>query len=128
VDSSRARKERLKMLAERRTRIYDANIGSLDALEHVCRAAADEFAAQIISLELVTINGNKATLATYEVASRMTARHLALVEYKSEVEEQSLRATHISKGDTFLFKGEAYVQNNPVKLLAFGGHGTGDPP
>jgi hypothetical protein len=116
------------MLAEQLTRIYDANVSSLDALEHLCRADERDFGGRITSLKLATNNGDKATLATYEIASDMTVGYLALAEYKSEVDEQSLRAIHTSNGDDFLFKGEAYIQNSPVKLLAFGGHGTGDRP
>jgi hypothetical protein len=117
------------MLAERLTRIYDANESSLKALELACEADELQFACRITSLELVTINEDKATLATYETASDLTGRDLALSEYKSDSEEQSLRSTHTSKGYAFLFKGQAYIQNNPIKVLAFAGpHGNvGEP-
>jgi hypothetical protein len=117
------------MLAERLTRTYDANMSSLDALELACRADEKTFACRITSLELVTNNGGKATLATYEIESGMTVRHLALAEYKSDLDEQSLRSTHAASGYDFLFKGQAYIQNKPIEVLAFAGpHGDiGEP-
>lgn len=116
------------MLAELLTKFYDAHISSLEALAIACAADERQCAGKITNLELGTNSGAQATKATYEITGDMTVRELAFVEYKSDVDEHSLKAKHTSKGYDFLFKGAAYIQNNSVKLLAFGGHEVGDPP
>jgi hypothetical protein len=115
-------------MAEKVTRAYPADMSSLDALKLVCEADEANLLAELVSLQLGTDNEAKVTIGVYEVASGLRFGHLALDEYKADVDEQSLKAIHQSKGDTFLFKGAAYIQNNPVTLLAFGGHGPGDHP
>src|ERR1700682_6134991 len=98
-------------------RAYPANMSSLQALELTCEADEANLSAKIVSLQLGTDDGAKVTAGGYEVASGVKFGHLAFEEYKTTVDEQSLKAIHQAKGDTFLFKGEAYVQNNPIKVL-----------
>ena len=116
------------MAEQQFTRAYPADMSSLDALKLACEADEANLLANIVSLQLGTDNGAKVTIGVFEVASGLKFGHLAFDEYKADVDEQSLKAIRTKKGDTFLFKGEAYIQNSPVRLLAFGGHGTGDRP
>jgi len=107
---------------------FPANLGSLEELERRCQIEQVNRPANIKSLALGTSNGENATIGVFEGASSVQFGRLTFVEYKTDVDEQSLKAVHQSKGDDFLFKGAAYIQNNSVTLLAFGGHGPGDRP
>jgi hypothetical protein len=107
------------MAAQQFTRAYAENMSSLNGLELTCEADEANLRAKIISLQLGTDNGTKVTVGKYEVATGIKFGHLAFEQYQTDVDEQSLKAIHQGKGDTFLFKGEAYVTNNAIKVLVF---------
>jgi len=107
------------MAAQQFTKAYAANMSSLKALETTCEADEANLTAKIISLQLATDDGVKVTAGKYERARGIKLGNLAFEQYETEVDEQSLKAIHQAKGDTFLFKGGAYVQDKPVKVLVF---------
>jgi hypothetical protein len=107
------------MAAQQFTKAYAANMSSLEGLETTCEADEANLMAKIISLQLATDDGAKVTAGKYERARGVQLGNLAFEEYKTDVDEQSLKAIHQANGDTFLFKGEAYVQNNRLKVLVF---------
>jgi len=106
-------------MAEQFTRAYASDMSSLNGLELTCEADEANLSAKITSLQLATDDGKKVTAAVYEDVDGVKLGHLAFEEYKTAVDETSLKAIHQSKGDTFLFKGNAYVQGEPVKVLVF---------
>jgi hypothetical protein len=101
-------------------RAYATNMSSIKALELTCEADEANLSAKIISLQLGTDDGTKVTAGTYDdSASGINFGHLAFEEYKTAVDEQSLKAIHQSKGDSFIKNGEAYIQDKVVKVLLF---------
>lgn len=100
-------------------RAYPKNMSSLNGLELTCETDEADLAAKLTSLALGKDDGTDVTAASYEEVDGVKLGHLAFEQYETDVDEQSLKAIHQTKGDTFLFKGEAYVQNNPVKVLVF---------
>lgn len=107
------------MAAKQHTRAYGANMSSVKGLELTCEKDEADLGARIISLQLATDDGAKVTAGIYEDDDEIKLGKLAIEQYQTDVDEQSLKAIHLTKGDTFLFKGEAYVQDNPVKVLVF---------
>lgn len=107
---------------------YPAGVSSLKDLERTCEVEQVNRLANIKSLGLGTSAGTNITIGVFEGASSVRFGRLTFVELKTDVDEHGLKAVHQSKGGTFLFKGAAYIQNNPVTLLAFGAHGPGDRP
>jgi hypothetical protein len=107
------------MAAQQFTKAYAANMSSLKGLETTCEADEANLTAKIISLQLATDDGAKVTAGKYERARGIKLGNLAFEEYKTDVDVESLKAIHKAKGDTFLFKGEAYVNNNAIKVLVF---------
>lgn len=101
------------------TRVYAATMSSLKALELTCEKDEADLSAKILSLQLATNDDDKVTAGIYEDDDEGELGSLALEEYKTAVDEQSIKAIHQTRGDTFLFKGEAYVKNNPIKVLVF---------
>ncbi|HKS29372.1 MAG TPA: hypothetical protein VJS44_16195 [Pyrinomonadaceae bacterium] len=101
------------------TRVYAITMSSVKGLELTCEKDEADLSAKIISLQLATNNGDKVTAGIYEDDDEGDLGELAFEEYKTDVDEQSLKAIHQTKGDTFLFKGEAYVKSNPIKVLVF---------
>lgn len=101
------------------TRVYAAAMSSLKALELTCEKDEADLTAKILSLQLATNDGDKVTAGMYEDDDETELCNLAFEEYQTDADEQSLTAAHQSRGDTFLFKGEAYVKNGPVKVLVF---------
>jgi hypothetical protein len=114
-----AKKTATKAAAEQITRAYAANMSSLNGLELTCEADEGNLTAKITSLQLATDDGDKVTAGIYEEDDNAVLGNLAFEEFKTDVDIESLKAIHKTKGDTFLFKGEAYVKNNPIKVLVF---------
>lgn len=96
-----------------------AAIDSLKTLELSCERDEANLFANIKKVQLATIDGAKGTGILYEEVDNFKMGHLTFVEYKTDVDIQSLTAIHTSQGETFLLKGEAYVNNSPVKVLVF---------
>jgi hypothetical protein len=94
-------------------------MSSLNGLELTCEKDEADLSARILSLQLATDDGADVTAGIYEDDDETTLGNLAFEEYKTDVDEQSIKAIHQAKGDTFLFKGEAYVKNSPLKVLIF---------
>ncbi|HEX8177712.1 MAG TPA: hypothetical protein VF543_21665 [Pyrinomonadaceae bacterium] len=105
--------------SDKTTRVYAATMSSLKALELTCEKDEADLSAKILSLQLATNNGDDVTAGIYQDSDDDNLGELAFEEYKTAVDEQSIKAIHQTQGDTFLFKGEAYVKNKPIKLLAF---------
>lgn len=106
------------MAAQQFTKAYDANM-PLNGLETTCESDENNLTAKIISLQLATDNGTKVTAGKYERARGIKLGNLAFEQYKTDVDAGSLKAIHKTKGDTFLFEGEAYVNNSAIKVLVF---------
>lgn len=101
------------------TRAYAPTMSSLKALELTCEKDEADLSARILSLQLATNDGEKVTAGIYEDDDEADLGELTFEEYQTDVDIQSLKAIHQTRGDTFLFKGEAYVKNKAIKLLAF---------
>jgi hypothetical protein len=101
------------------TRAYPASMSSVKALELRCETDESGLTARILSLELATNDGTKVTAGKYKPDEDADLGELSIEEYKTDVDISSLKAIHQTKGDTFLFKGEAYVKSNPIKVLVF---------
>jgi hypothetical protein len=102
---------------------YGANdIDSLKTLELSCERDEGHLFAKIVSLQLSkTSNGEIVTAATYEESEIISSSDLSLVEYTTDADEQSQKAMHLSRGETLLLKGEAYIKNRVMKVLVFRG-------
>ena len=108
------------MAANQHTFAYDGNMSSLKGLEFSCERDEADLSAEIMSLQFATEDGAHMTAAVYEDADdMMQLGNLAFGEYKTDTDEQSLKAIHQSRGDTFLFKGAAYIMGKAVNILAF---------
>jgi hypothetical protein len=107
------------MAENQHTRAYGADMSSLQGLELTCEKDEADLAARILSLELATDDGVDVTAGIYEDDDETKLGNLVFEQYETDVDEQSIKAIHQAKGDTFLFKGKAYIQNNAVKVLVF---------
>jgi hypothetical protein len=102
------------------TLAYGANdITSLKALEFSCERDEANLFSNIQSLQRATANGVKVTEIIYKEVEDFDMGFLTVVEYKNDVDMHSQKAIHEGQGETFLITGEAYVKNNPVKVLVF---------
>lgn len=101
------------------TRAYAANMSSLNGLELTCEKDEADLNAEIRSVQRATDNGDKVTAGIYEDNDDIVLGHLAFEEYKTDVDIGSLKAIHKTKGDTFLFLGEAYITNATKKVIVF---------
>ncbi len=101
------------------TAAYGADaIDTLATLELSCERDEADWVAKIINLRQVTVDGKKATAATYEEVDERVG-HLTLTTYKDDIDAHSQIAVHNAQHETFLFKGAAFVKNNVVKVLVF---------
>ena len=107
------------MAANQHTRAYGADMSSLKGLELTCEKDEADLAARILSLQLATDDGADVTAGIYEDDDETTLGNLAFEQYETDVDAGSLKAIHQTKGDTFLFAGQAYVNNSPIKVLVF---------
>jgi hypothetical protein len=101
------------------TRAYTADMSSLKGLELTCEADEANLLAKITSLELGQDDGVDVTVGDYEDDDTTILGELTFEQYKTDVDKQSLKAIHKTKGDTFLFEGEAFIKNAAIKLLVF---------
>lgn len=103
------------------TKAYGANdIGSLQTLDLTVESDEANLRAKVINLQLArNENGADVTAVTYESASQINFGHLTLVQYVTDVDEQSEMAIHQSQGETFQCKGEAFIGGQAVKILVF---------
>ncbi len=109
-------------MAEIFTKAYAAtDIDKIETLTTSCETDEANLTAQITKLELAkTADGTSATLVTYEAVDlNANIGDLTLVDYKTDVDAQSLTAIHKSQGETSLFAGNAYISNKPTKVLVF---------
>ncbi|HEY0546671.1 MAG TPA: hypothetical protein VGC91_14935 [Pyrinomonadaceae bacterium] len=100
---------------------FGANdIDSLKTLEISCETQEAHLLANIQSVQRAKDDGILVTAVVFKEVSGFKMGHLTFVEYNgTDVDEQSQRAIHTSQGETFICKGEAFVKNNPVKVLVF---------
>ena len=101
------------------TKAYAADMSSVKALELTCEKDEADLSARIVSLQLAQDDGTDVTAGKYEDDDESTLGNLAFEEYQTDVDAQSLKAIHASKGDTFLFAGTAYIQTAAKKILVF---------
>lgn len=94
-------------------------IDSLKSLEISCERDEANLFANIIKVQLATIDGAKGTAITYEEVDNFKMGHLTFVAYTTDVDEQSQMAIHKAQGETFLCKGQAFVKGAAVKVLVF---------
>ena len=108
------------MAADKHISVYGANdIDSLGTLELSCESDEANCTAKIISLELATDDGIAGTPAPYQEVTGIKVGHLTLSEYTSDVDAHSQIAIHNAEHETFQFKGEAYIDGDPKKVLVF---------
>jgi hypothetical protein len=107
------------MAAQQHTRAYGANMSTLKGLELTCEKDEADLTARIISLQLATDDGANVSAGIYEDDDDIALGHLSFEEYQTDVDVGSLKAIHQTKGDTFLFAGDAYVNSSPIKVLVF---------
>ena len=98
---------------------YAADIASLEALELSAERDEGNWFSKIKAVELAEDDGADVTAITYQETEDMDLSELAFEKYATDVDVQSIKAIHQTKGDTFLFKGEAYIQTQPTKILVF---------
>ncbi len=95
------------------------DIDTLHTLEISLERDEADWAARIISLEQVTVDGANATAATYQEDDDARVGHLTLSEYTDDIDAHSRIAIHTANKETFLFKGAAFVKDVSVKVLVF---------
>jgi hypothetical protein len=96
------------------------DIKSLKSLEFSCERDEANLFSNVESMQLAALeDGTKATAVIYKEVDDFDMGFLTLVEYTSEADRQSKRAIHEAQGETFLINGEAYVNNNPIKVMVF---------
>ena len=101
------------------TKAYVATMSSVKGLELTCEKDEADLFARIISLQLAKDDGTDVTAGKYEDDDESVLGNLAMEAYKTDVDAQSIKAIHKTKGDTFLFAGEAYIQTKATKVLVF---------
>ena len=106
-------------MAGQHTKAYAATMSSVKGLELTCEKDEADLNARITSLQLATDDGADVTAGIYEDDDETKLGNLAIEQYETDVDVQSLKAIHETKGDTFLFDGGAYIQSSPVKVLVF---------
>lgn len=108
------------MAAKQRIRAYGADISSISGLELTCEKQEADLTSRIISLELAKLDdGTRVTKAGYEEDDSIKLGHLSFEQFKTPTDVTSLKAIHKTKGDTFLFQGDAFIKNKATKVLAF---------
>jgi hypothetical protein len=107
------------MAAKQRTRVYGADMSSLKGLELTCEKQEADLTSRLIRLRKATNDGVNVTAGIYEEDDDTKLGHLSFEEFKTPTDVESLKAIHKTKGDTFLFEGEAFVKNKLIKVLAF---------
>lgn len=106
-------------MAEPLTKAYTATMSSVKGLELTCEKDEADLTARLISLQLANDDGTDVTAGKYEEDDETELGNLAIEEYKTDVDESSLKAIHETKGDTFLFKGKAFIKSQRKKVLVF---------
>lgn len=101
------------------TAAYAANINSLKTLEISFERDESNWFANIRTLAVGTDDGAKVTVVTYEDVPGFKMGHLTLASYSTNEDRDRLGELHAEAGETFLFAGEAYVNNNKLKVLVF---------
>jgi hypothetical protein len=95
-------------------------MSSLGGLELTCETDEANLTAKLISLELAKLDDDtKVTKAVYQENDDIKLGHLSFEEFKTPTDVTSLKAIHKTKGDTFLFEGQAFVKNKAIKVLVF---------
>ncbi len=94
-------------------------INSLGDLERSCERDEAQHFSNVKGVKRATNNGKKVTAVTYVRVPNFNMGHLTIVEYKTEVDKQSLKATHQAAGETFVCEGGAFVGGAPVEVLVF---------
>ena len=97
------------------------DISSLNSLQTHCRFVESSSNYRLNNLLKCQISdqGNaRATQATYEDKSPTPPTgKVILVEYKNKAEYLQQLSNHV--GDTHISDGDAYIQNNTVKIMIF---------
>lgn len=106
-------------MAEPLTKAYTATMSSVKGLELTCEKDEADLTARLISLQIAKDDGTDVTAGKYEEDDESEVGNLAIEDYKTDVDEGSIKAIHKTKGNTFLFKGEAYIQSQRTKVLVF---------
>lgn len=106
-------------MAEPFVKAYAATMSSVKGLELTCEKDEADLFARVVSLQLAKDDGTDVTAGKYEEDLEGNLGNLAIEQYKTDVDEGSIKAIHKTKGDTFLFKGEAYIVNKATKILVF---------
>lgn len=106
---------------ERRVVAYAADtMDSLRTLELTCERDEARLTSRIVAMELGrldTATGKKVTAATYQEEEEIQVGHLIFEQYQTEVDVSRLMLLHNSLGEPV--RGQAFVNNNPIKVLIF---------
>jgi hypothetical protein len=106
-------------MAEETIAYKATEVDSLATLERSCERDEAVHKTNVTAMKRAMDEGVKVTAVTYKKVSNFDMGHITIVQYKDEVEKQSLKAIHQTQGETFICEGGAFVQSNPVEVLVF---------
>lgn len=96
---------------------------SLKTLERTCERDESRLTSQLVSLQLAaidTVDGTKATAATYERIDTIRVGHLIVEQYDgTPVDEQSRIAIHTGKQEPHVCTGKAFISNQATDVMVF---------
>jgi hypothetical protein len=96
---------------------------SLETLELTCERDEAKLTSQLVKLQLAaieTVDGKKATAATYERIDTIKVGHLIFEEFAgTPVDEQSRIAIHKGKQEPHVCTGQAFIQNKATNVIVF---------
>jgi hypothetical protein len=109
----------------RDTIAYKADLfKSLEEFRGSCQRDEGDLTSKIVEIKLAKDDGVDATAVIYEEVEDIgsVGHDLIFVEFKDEVDRQSQMALHekVNK-ETFLCKGQGYINSKPINVLAFRG-------
>ena len=95
---------------------------TLEQLRGTCQRDEGDLTAKIIDIQKAKIDEVPGTAFIFEevIDIGSVGHDLVVVQFTTEADRQSLKALHVNvQKETFLCEGQAYLNNNPIKVLAF---------
>jgi hypothetical protein len=110
-------------MAKQRVVAYAADtMDSLATLEHTCERDESRLTSKLVSLQLAsieTVDGKKATAATYERTDEIEVGSLIFEEFTTDNDADSRTAIHKTKTEPLVCKGQAFISNNSKNVIVF---------
>jgi hypothetical protein len=110
-------------MPERFTTSYKADtFKTLEQLRGSCQRDEGDLTGKIVVIQKALTDGVPSTAFIFEEVKDVgsVGHDLVVVQFTTEADRQSLKALHETvQKETFLCEGQAYLNGNEIKVLAF---------